>query len=91
MKEGLLFARDLSVENCRFLLMFLTDFTSLNVLLLFPLLITFFILSTVFDAISSNIDEALSIKLPANVFIFGDFKGELHPSLEIFIMSDYTF
>ena len=49
--------------------MFLTGFTSLSVLLLFPLLITF----TVFDSISSNIDEVLSIKPSANVFVFGDF------------------
>ena len=41
-KEGLPFARDLSLENCRFLFMFSTGFTSLNVLLLFPLSITFF-------------------------------------------------
>ena len=27
----------------------------------------------VFDSISSNIDEVLSINLPANVFIFGEF------------------
>ena len=45
-KEGLPFAQDLSLVNsylCRFLLMFLTSFTSLSVLLLFPLLITFFV------------------------------------------------
>ena len=43
-KEGLLFARDLSLENsAKFLLMFSIDFTSLSVLLLFPLLITFFV------------------------------------------------
>ena len=43
-KEGLPFARDLSLENslCRFLFMFLSGFTSLSVLLLFPLSITFF-------------------------------------------------
>ena len=84
-KEGLPFARDLPLENCRFLLILSTGLTSLSVLLLF-LLITFFILCTVFDAISSDIDEALSINLPANVFIFGDYKGELHPSSEIFII-----
>ena len=28
---------------------------------------------TVFDSISSNIDEVLSINLSANVFVFGDF------------------
>ena len=43
-KEGLPFARDLSLENCRFLLMFSTCFTSLSVLLLFPLSITFFVI-----------------------------------------------
>ena len=42
-KEGILFACDLSLENCRFLLMFLTSFTSLSVLLLFPLSIIFFV------------------------------------------------
>ena len=41
-KEGLPFARDLSLEFYRFLLMFSTGFTSFRVLLLFPLLITFF-------------------------------------------------
>ena len=30
-------------------------------------------LGTVFDSISSNIDEVLSINLSANVFVFGDF------------------
>ena len=46
MKEGFPFARDLSLENYGFLLMFsiLTyGFTSLNVLLLLPLSITFFV------------------------------------------------
>ena len=33
----------ISRKLCRFLFMFLTDFTSLRVLLLFPLLITFFV------------------------------------------------
>ena len=50
--------------------MFLTGFTSLSV---------FFYrspsssLCTVFDSISSNIDEVLSIYPSANVFVFGDF------------------
>ena len=30
-------------------------------------------LCTVFDATSSNIDEALSVKPSLNVFVFGDF------------------
>ena len=42
-KEGLPFAWDLSLENCRFLLMFLTGFTSFSVLPLFPLLTIFFV------------------------------------------------
>ena len=51
--------------------MFLTSFTSFST--------SFFSvnhplsLSIVFDAISSNIDEVLSINSSANVFAFGDF------------------
>ena len=52
--------------------MFSTVFTSLSVLLRFPLLITFFSLVHIFDSISSNIDEVLSINSSANVFVFGD-------------------
>ena len=48
----------ISRKLCRFLLMFLTCINSLSILLLFPLATTFLI----FDAISSNIDEVLSIK-----------------------------
>ena len=40
-KEGLPFARDLSLENCRFLLMFLTGFTSTQCLT--PLWISFIV------------------------------------------------
>ena len=40
-KEGLPFARDLSLENCRFLLMFLTGFTSTKCLT--PLWISFIV------------------------------------------------
>ena len=47
--------------------MFETRFTSLSVLLLFPLSITFF------DSISSTIDEVLLINPSANVLPFGDF------------------
>ena len=54
--------------------MFPTGFTSLSVLLLFPLSITFFTFMHIFDSISSNIDEVLSINPSANVFVFGDFK-----------------
>ena len=61
-KEGLPFARDLSLENFANLLMFSTGFTSLSVLLLFLLPITPSLsLYTVLNVISSNRDEALSI------------------------------
>ena len=53
--------------------MFLTGFTSLSALLLFPMLITFFVFVHSFDSISSNLDEVLSFNLSANVFVFGDF------------------
>ena len=61
-----------SRKLCRFLLMFLTGFTWLSVLLLFPLSPSSS-LCMVFGYISSNIDEVLSINPSANVFVFGDF------------------
>ena len=69
-KEGLPFARDLSLENSADSYL---CFTSLSVLLLFPLSSPSSALCTVFDSISSNIDEVLSINPSANVFVFGDF------------------
>ena len=73
-KEGLPFARDLSLENSadsylRFRLAF------------FHVMSYFFFLyrspssslCTVFDSISYNINEVLSINPSANVFVFGDF------------------
>ena len=53
--------------------MFSTGFTSLSVLILFSLSIISASLYTVFDSISSNIDEVLSVTPCANVFVFGDF------------------
>ena len=44
LKERLPFARETSLKNCGFLLMFLTGFASLSILLLFPLLITFVVM-----------------------------------------------
>ena len=49
-----------------------TGFIPFRVLLLFLLLITF-LLPTVFDSISSNIDGVLLINQSANVFVFGEF------------------
>ena len=63
----------ISRKLCRFLLMFLTGFTSLSVLFFFLYRSPSSSLWTVFDSISSNIDEVLSINLSANVFVFGDF------------------
>ena len=51
--------------------MFLTDFTSLMVF--FFVYQSWLSLCTVFNFISSNIDEFLSINPSANVFVFGDF------------------
>ena len=53
--------------------MFLTGFTSFSVLLLFSLSSPSSI-CTVFESVSSNIDEVLLIKPSANEFVFGDFK-----------------
>ena len=73
-KEGLPLARDLSLENS-------TDsYLCSRLALLHSVSYFFFLyrspsssLCTVFDSISSNIDEALSINPSANVFVFGDF------------------
>ena len=74
MKEGLPFAWDLSLENS-------ADFyLCFRLALLHSVSYFFFLyrspssaLCTVFDSISSNIDEVLSINPSANVFVFRDF------------------
>ena len=73
-KEGLLFARDLSVENSA------DSYLCFRLALLHSVFYFFFLcrspsssLCTVFDSISSNIDEVLSINPSGNVFVFGDF------------------
>ena len=53
--------------------MFLTSFTSLSALLLFPLSITFFVVIHGFYSISSNIGEIILIDPFANVFVFRTF------------------
>ena len=70
-KEGLPFPRDLSLKTLQ-ILMFSTSFTSLSVLLFFDQSPSSS-LCTVFDFISPNINEVLSINPFANVFVFGDF------------------
>ena len=73
-KEGLLFARDLSLENSA------DSYLCFRLALLHSVSYFFFLyrspsssLCTVFDSISSNIDEVLSINPSANVFVCGDF------------------
>ena len=73
-KEGLPFAQDLSVENSGdsylfFRLAFLDSVSYFFFIYWSPSLS----LCKVFDSVSSDIDEALSIKPFANVFVFGDF------------------
>ena len=73
-KEGLPFAWDLSLENS-------TDsYLCFRLALLHSVSYFFFLyrspsssLCTVFNSVSSNIDEVLSVNPSANVFVFGDF------------------
>ena len=73
-KEGLPFARDLSLEN------FAYSYLCFRLALLHTVSYFFFLyrspslsLCMIFYSISSNIDKVLSINPPANVFVFGDF------------------
>ena len=73
-KEGLPFAQDLSLENSA------DSYLCFRLALLHSVSYFFFLyrspsllLCMVFDSISSNIDEVLSINPSANVFVFGDF------------------
>ena len=72
-KQGLSFARDFSQEN------FGDSYLCFTLALLHPASYFFFLyrspssaLCTLFDSISSNIDEGLLIN-PSAVFVFGDF------------------
>ena len=66
-KEGLPFARDLTLR----ILTYVFDWLYFTSFFLYrsPSLSLY----TVFDSISSNIDEVLSINPSANVLVFGDF------------------
>ena len=73
-KEGLPFARDLSLENSA------DSYLCFRLALLHSVSYFFFLyrspssfLCMVFDSILSNMDEVLSINPYANVFVFGDF------------------
>ena len=72
-KEGVSFAQDLTLENSA------DSYLCFGLALLHSVSYFFFLyrspssaLCTVFDSISSNIDEVLSINPSANVFVFGD-------------------
>ena len=73
-KEGLPFARNLSLKNSA------DYYLCFRLALLHSVSYFFFLyqspssaLCTVFYSISTNIDEVLLIKSSANVFVFGDF------------------
>ena len=73
-KEGLPFARDVSLENSA------DSYLCFRLALPHSVSYFFFLyrspsaaLCTVFNSVSSNIDEVLAINPPANVFVFGDF------------------
>ena len=73
MKEGLPFAQDFFLKNSQDSYLFPTGFTSLSVLLFFLFWSPSSYLCTIFDAISSKIDQVLLIKPSVNVFLFHDF------------------
>ena len=73
-KEGLPFARNLSLENSA------DSYLCFRLALLHSVSYFFFLyrspssaLCSVFDSISSNIDEVLSTNPSTNIFVFGDF------------------
>ena len=75
-KEGLPFAQDLSLENSA------DSYLCFRLALLLSVSYFFFLyqspsssLCMIFDSISSNIDEVLSINPSANVFFCGDFNA----------------
>ena len=72
-KEGLPFARDLSLENSAdsYLCFRLAFFHAVSYLF-FLYRSPSWSLCTVFDSVSYKIDEVLSINPSANVFVFGD-------------------
>ena len=87
-KEGLPFARDLSLENSA------DSYLCFRLALLHSVSYFFFLyrspsssLCTAFDSVSSNIDEVLSINPSANVLVFGDFN--VHPLTSILIQIIY--
>ena len=77
--------RLISKELCGSLLMFSTSFTSLSVLLLFPLSIVFFIIMHGFSFISFNIDEVFSIKPSHNAFCLETLTCSIRTGLPVLV------
>ena len=86
-KEGLPFARDLSLENSTgsYLCFQLALLHSVSYLFFFIYQLPSLSLCTVFDSISSNKDEVLSINPSANVFLFGDLMSIIRTGLPILV------
>ena len=85
-KEGLPFARNLSLENSA------DSYLCFRLALLHSVSYFFFFyqspssaLCMVFDSISSNIDEVLSINPSANAFVFGVFNVHIRNGLPIVV------
>ena len=72
-KKGIPFARDLSLETSAYSYLFLGLALLHSVSYFFLDRSPSLLLCTVFDSISSNIDEFVLINPYANVFLFGDF------------------
>ena len=84
--EGLPFARDLSLENSA------DSYLRFQLALLHSVSYFFFLyqspssaLCMVFDSISSNIVEVLSINPSANVFVFGDLMSIIRTGLPVLV------
>ena len=86
-KEGLPFARDVSVENSAdsYLCFQLDLLHSMSYFFFFLYRSPFSSLCTAFDSISSNIDEVLLINPSVNVFVFGDFNIHYKDGLLILV------
>ena len=83
-KEGLPFVHDLSLENSA------NSYLCFQLALLHLVSYFFFLyrspsLYTFFDSISSNIDQVLSIKPSANVFVFGNLTSIIRAGLPILV------
>ena len=74
-EEGLPFARELSLENSADSYLCFRQTSPHSVSYFFFLYRSPSSFCMVFDAVSSNIDEVLSINPSANVFVFGDFNS----------------